>query len=349
MRVFGRAHSGTTGSGRGGRGWRRATVLAVGFVAAPLVVGLPAANADIVVSGCTIVDNPTPTNFTNCPGVDLERSKLPNVNLAYANLSGARLYFAELFGANLTGANLTGAELSGIRLDRANATGADFTGSRMSLAQAFDANFTGANLTNVQLSNTILSRAKLAGANFTGAAIRGVYLDGTILVPSNRRVAANPATGTANVEWPTPPNLTGTTFEGCDRESGSSFPVGESTVRCNVRTSLGSTAFGTFTVTVDPRSIPTVAGVPFHASVGEFYSFHFEVTGAPWPEIRTTSVLPRGLTLDSWGNLTGTPTEAGTFPLTLIARSESGESTFQTQLVVEDNRVAGSLGGLFGS
>ena len=46
------------------------------------------ASADTVIDGCTIVSNPTATNFTNCPGVDLTGSDLSGVDLSYADLAG---------------------------------------------------------------------------------------------------------------------------------------------------------------------------------------------------------------------------------------------------------------------
>ncbi|MDH6284449.1 pentapeptide repeat-containing protein [Prescottella agglutinans] len=353
MRVSMPAYRATTHPQYSSRPWRRAAVLALGVVAAPLVVGAPVANADTVISGCTIVANPTPTNHTDCPGVNFERSELPGLNLAYANLGGARLYFTKLVGANLTGANLASAEMTGAKLDRADLTGADLTGSVLTLAQAFDANLTNANLTQARMSSAILSRAKLSGANFWGADITGVYLDQTVLVPSDQRAAADPATGTAVVSWPTPPNLTGTMFDSCDRPSGSSFPVGVTTVRCTVQTWADSayrSAAGKFTVTVQPRTLPTISGSPWNASVGQMYQFQFDVAGNPQPEITTTSALPHGITLSQTGELSGIPTQVGTFPLTLTAYSEAGESTFTTQLVVADDSAPGPAGSsAFGS
>lgn len=353
MRVSMPAYRAITHPRYSSRPWRRAAVLALGAVAAPLVVGAPVANADTVISGCTIVANPTPTNHTDCPGVNFEDSELPGLNLAYANLSGARLYFTKLVGANLTGANLTSAEMSGIKLNSADLTGADLTGSRMHLAQAYDANLTNATLIKVKLGSTNLTRAKLSGANFWGADITGAYLDQTVLVPSDQQASADPATGTAVVSWPTPPNLNGIWFDSCDRPSGSSFPVGVTTVRCTVQTFADSafrSAAGKFTVTVQPRTLPTISGSPWNASVGQTYQFQFDVAGNPQPEIITTSVLPPGITLSQSGVLSGIPTQVGTFPLTLTARSEAGESTFTTQLVVTDDSAPGPAGSsVFGS
>ena len=48
-------------------------VIAVAFVTPVLATATATpASADTVVNGCTIVANPTPTNFTNCPGADLQ-------------------------------------------------------------------------------------------------------------------------------------------------------------------------------------------------------------------------------------------------------------------------------------
>ena len=75
-----------------------ALVVAVAFVTPVLATASATpASADTVINGCTIVSNPTPTNFTNCPGADLSG----------ADLSGANLSFANLSSANLSDANLT--------------------------------------------------------------------------------------------------------------------------------------------------------------------------------------------------------------------------------------------------
>lgn len=337
----------------GSRRWGRAAAIAVGLIATPLVVGAPAANADTVIGGCTIVDNPTPANFTNCPGVNLEKSNLDRINLAYAKLPGARLYFTKLQDANLTGADLTGAELGSADLSSANLTDADLTGSRMNAANALAANLTNANLTDTSLRYARLGNTTLTGADFTRADIQGALLDDTVLIPSYQRAIADAATGKAVVTWPTPPDMTGTTFETCDRPSGSSFPVGNTVVRCTVRTSNGSSASGTFIVQVDPHNLPRVSGNPGEATVGKFYTYQFDVVGDPRPDITTTSTPP-GLTLSKSGVLSGTPTAAGTYSPVLIAVSEVGETYFEARIVVRDNDSAGngasgSLGNLFGS
>jgi hypothetical protein len=63
-------------------------VIAVALVTPVLANSLPA-SADMIVDGCTVVSNPTPTNFTNCPNANLAGADLASVNLSYANLAGA--------------------------------------------------------------------------------------------------------------------------------------------------------------------------------------------------------------------------------------------------------------------
>ncbi|GCE37825.1 hypothetical protein Rhow_000671 [Rhodococcus wratislaviensis] len=117
------------------------------------------------------------------------------------------------------------------------------------------ANLTSANLTNAKLTYPVMNSVNLTDANLTGADLTGADVSDTLLIPSYQKVTAD-LTGSASVTWPTPPNLTGTTFGGCDRASGSSFPVGWTTVRCTVNTSA-SQASGTFIVDVaEPASNP---------------------------------------------------------------------------------------------
>ena len=74
-----------------------ALVVAVAFVTPVLATASATpASADTVINGCTIVSNPTPTNFTNCPGADLSGADLSGANLSFANLSSANLADANL-------------------------------------------------------------------------------------------------------------------------------------------------------------------------------------------------------------------------------------------------------------
>jgi hypothetical protein len=178
-----------------------------------LATSTPAA-ADTVVNGCTIVSNPTPTNFTNCAGAFLVGTNLSGVDFSYANLPGALFvesgFFcgdadcraSDLSGANFTGANLSGASLFG--------SGLWFPCGRIFCAEPAS------------------GEADLAGAILSGA-----DLTGTVLVPSSQIVTSIGAAG-AVVTWPTPPSLAGGTPGTCTSPSGSTFPLGSTTVTCQV-------------------------------------------------------------------------------------------------------------------
>ncbi len=66
------------------------TVLVLLGSVAANVAPVPA-SADMVVNGCTIVSNPTPTHHTNCPGADMSGANLSGVDLSYANFATRRL------------------------------------------------------------------------------------------------------------------------------------------------------------------------------------------------------------------------------------------------------------------
>lgn len=288
-------------------------VIAIAFVTPVLTTSTPA-SADTVINGCTIVANPTPTNFTNCPGVDLGGAALSGVNLSYANLAGAQFVScfvvsfgctgANLDGTNLSFANLTGASFATCIFDfgvycaatgAGNLTNANLEEARFAScslppppflpscasASLVGATLTDANLTEAALADCVvttvppgittcatanLSAANLSDADLTGATIEacpvvtpspscvsvnlaGADLTGTIFVPSNETV---PATSTAGAvaSYTIPPPLTAANPTSCSPSSGSTFPIGTTTVTCTVFDNQGDQATGTFTVTV---------------------------------------------------------------------------------------------------
>jgi hypothetical protein len=65
-------------------------LIAVASVTPVLATSAPA-SADTVFGTCTIVSNPTATNFTNCPGANLVGADLSGIDLSFANLAGATM------------------------------------------------------------------------------------------------------------------------------------------------------------------------------------------------------------------------------------------------------------------
>jgi hypothetical protein len=245
--------------------------IAIGFVTPVLTTAEPSsAYADTVINGCTIVSNPTATNFTNCPGTDLSSADLSGVDLSYADLAGARfadctgLFTFACNGANLNGANLTDANISNAHfftsvtapppgtgsgfavasLENADLTGINATGADLSYVDLADANLTDANLTNAGLGANVLTGITLSGANVTG----------TGFVPTTQITAATSDAG-AVATWMGLVGVPGVTSGPCTWASGSTFPVGTTTVSCELLDSYGNAATGTFQIIVEPTVV----------------------------------------------------------------------------------------------
>jgi uncharacterized protein YjbI with pentapeptide repeats len=224
-------------------------VIAVAFVTPVLAVATATpASADTVVNGCTIVSNPTPTNFTNCPGVDFTGANLSGVDLSFANLAGA--VFA---GCNIDTGPCGGADLSG-----ANLTNATLTNTTMALCQVQgvpmcdDANLqnavlTGSNLTNAVLANCSLTsfgnafcgeppaafagEVNLSGADLTDATVTGATFGACLT--SDGDLGPFEDCGGATL---TGANLTGVNLTGIDL-SGTSLVPSSATVYTTSSTS----------------------------------------------------------------------------------------------------------------
>ncbi len=82
------------------------------------------------------------------------------------------------------------------------------------------------------------------------------------------------------------------------------------------------------------RVPPTLSGDPPAASQGTPYSYQFSVGGYPSAKVSKVGRLPKGLTLSKAGLLSGTPTVAGSFSVTVKASNPAGSATETTTLVV---------------
>jgi uncharacterized protein YjbI with pentapeptide repeats len=233
----------------------------VAALAIPAVGSSTSASAQTVVDGCTIVANPTSTDFTSCPGADLAGADLSGVNLSFADFAGADLAtctgqfpFPDCSGADLNDANLSQANLTNTTL--VYCVNGNGPGMPPSCAAA---TFENATLDNTNLSDADLVVPTLdegvyigsAVADFTDATLTGANFTGTALVPFNQTVTATSGAG-ASVMWSTPGTASGATPGSCTPASGSTFPVGTTTVTCQVLDAYGNAATGTFQVTVEP-------------------------------------------------------------------------------------------------
>ena len=248
------------------------------------------ASADTVLDGCTIVSNPTATNFTNCPGVDLAGSDLSAVDLRYADLAGTRFAdcnflsgscdYANLDSANLTNANLTKAVLfdstsvpprgtdttSGVAtLNNANLSGANLSGANLESGQLQDADLTSvnatgtdlgyANLTDATLTDADLTDATTTAEDLTGVTLRGAVVTGTDLLPPPNETAIATSDAGWVASWPTIDPVPGAKPDSCTPGSEMPIPVGTTTVTCQIFDADGNAATGTFQIIVDSTAV----------------------------------------------------------------------------------------------
>ena len=103
-------------------------------------------------------------------------------------------------------------------------------------------------------------------ANLTGATVAGAIFTDTVEVPSNLTVTATSPAG-AVATWATPsPGVSGVTAGACTPASGSTFPLGQTAVTCQVVDGQGDIATGTFIVTVNAPADTTSVLIPSHGA-----------------------------------------------------------------------------------
>jgi uncharacterized protein YjbI with pentapeptide repeats len=279
-------------------------------------------------------------------GADISGANLTRANLTNAHLAGANLVDSDLSGANLTGADLSGAALASSEgscsLSDANLFGANLTRTVLALVNINGANFSHADLTGIITSNlsgvpaalppgwALKDGVLVQGSAPAAPAITGLSNgDGQVSVgvsdsdPGTSPITSYEVTATARSQ-PAASPVTAT---------GPTSPIlvtGLTNGGTYVFTATATNAFGT-----SPSSAPSGAlnvglapafnSGPANGAAGQAYSSGFTVTGAPAPAVTQVSGdLPPGLTLSSDGELTGTPTQAGSYEFTVEAVNDVG-------------------------
>jgi uncharacterized protein YjbI with pentapeptide repeats len=342
-------------------------VIAVALVTPVLAKSTPA-SADTVVDGCTIVSNPSPTHFTDCPN-----ASFAGANLSYADLAGAQFVdcihpgycaSASVQGANLTNANLSSTTLAECVFFQAFVcAAADFNdavmpGANLSFANVqngamVSADLAGANLTGTNLGGANLGLADLSDSNLTDAGLssqvspldqtvyvsmNGANVTGTLLVPSDQSVTATSQAG-AVATWPTPPAIPGATPGSCTPASGSTFPLFSTTVTCQVLDHANDVATGTFQVNVAPTTqhftrvlVPSdgavLAGVPY-----------LDAAAGDSPGVTKVIFEVSGGTLHNQVVATATPTLFGWVAKWNTTTVPNGAYTFESVATDADNNT----------
>ncbi|KQQ10878.1 putative Ig domain-containing protein [Rathayibacter sp. Leaf296] len=129
--------------------------------------------------------------------------------------------------------------------------------------------------------------------------------------------------------------------------SGTPATPEDATFTVAARNPFGATEGASHTITVETAATaPTVSGDPGPGTVGTPYDVSYTVTGSPAPQLSVLSGrLPAGLSLDTAGRLTGTPTTAGTYAFTVRAENASGVADTTSTITIAAAQVAPTLSG----
>ena len=155
---------------------------------------------------------------------------------------------------------------------------------------------------------------------------------------SGQLTATNEPTGGGSLTWTTTVSSSEVTVSssGAATVPTSVTTPGTVTVSGTVRDALGDTGTWSFTLTVNgtPPSITSANTATF--TEGQAGSFTATATGDPAPTFSGTGSLPIGVTLTSAGVLSGTPTQSGSFPITITATNGESPDAMQSFLLTVD-------------
>lgn len=123
-----------------------------------------------------------------------------------------------------------------------------------------------------------------------------------------------------------------------------SFAVGDGPYmldHSNVGTTIAVANFADTSISLIELIAPSVAGAAGPAYVSNAFSFVPTSGGFPAPEFSLTGTLQTGLTFDpATGAITGTPTQEGTFPVTITAENFLDTASVEISIVVQPASAA---------
>ncbi|MGZ6975943.1 MAG: putative Ig domain-containing protein, partial [Acidimicrobiia bacterium] len=134
---------------------------------------------------------------------------------------------------------------------------------------------------------------------------------------------------------PTP--VSGITISTAGVLSGTPTTAGSFPITVTASNGITPNAVKTFTLVINPASVaPNFTGTPPGGTVGTPYSFAFTgITGSPAPTFALSPTpVAGGITISSAGVLSGTPTTAGSFPITVTASTGVAPNAVKTFTLV---------------
>ena len=130
--------------------------------------------------------------------------------------------------------------------------------------------------------------------------------------------------------------------------SGTPTTVGQYVVALTA-SNAGGDGTGTLTLTVNPNPNAPVIGGTLSATAQVGSAFDYQITASNSPTSYLEEGLPAGLSLHpTSGRITGTPTVAGTFAVTLTAINAVGSDTETLNLTIKNPSLTISIGQLTG-
>ncbi|MGZ4799429.1 MAG: putative Ig domain-containing protein [Acidimicrobiia bacterium] len=145
---------------------------------------------------------------------------------------------------------------------------------------------------------------------------------------------------------PTP--VSGITISTAGVLSGTPTTAGSFPITVTASNGITPNAVKTFTLVINPASVaPNFTGTPPGGTVGTPYSFAFTgITGSPAPTFTLSPTPVSGITISAAGVLSGTPTTAGSFPITVTASNGVAPNAVKTfTLVIAPAGVAPNFTG----
>jgi hypothetical protein len=157
----------------------------------------------------------------------------------------------------------------------------------------------------------------------------GTLKDGKVGVPYVGQISATGGTGPYSYTGSGLPG--GLTLSTAGGIGGTPTTAGQFTLSATVTDANGTTASGKFAITIAPADLSIVTALLPDGVVGVAYTAALSASGGVPPYAWTVTGLPPGVTATAAGAISGTPTTAGKFTVTVNVKDAAG-TTFANRV-----------------